>query len=164
LSRLLHGFDNISGNSISHNFAHRPAAKRDRRRAARHGLDHDQTKRLRPVNGKEQRIRIAQKFFFTGIAHLAQKLNQRMVKEWTNFVLHVPAIFFVDLSRDLERHSCAFGDLYRSIRTFFRRNSAKKQQVLPTLLFYFVKVEWQAVIDCAAPTNPWQWRALRVGN
>ena len=49
-SRLINGFHNKAGDAVLHNFRYRSAPKANHRRPARHRLDHDETKWLRPID------------------------------------------------------------------------------------------------------------------
>src|SRR5690606_5271406 len=73
--RVLDGIHEEARNAVLDDFRHRPAGPRDHRRAAGHGLDHGETERLRPVDGKEQRPGVAEKSRLVGIADLAEILD-----------------------------------------------------------------------------------------
>src|SRR4029453_1686758 len=59
--RLWRGFHKKAGPPVLDHFGDRSARPRNHRRAARHGLDHHQTERLRPIDRKQQRSRVAEK-------------------------------------------------------------------------------------------------------
>src|SRR3981081_948196 len=57
LDRLVLGIDDPPGDAVAENLRYRPAIPGNHRRAAGHGLDHDQPEGLGPVDRKEQRER-----------------------------------------------------------------------------------------------------------
>src|SRR5712672_3122145 len=64
-----------AGEAIIDNLWHRARAERDHGRPAGHGLDHDETKRLWPIDRKQQRSRTRQKLPFRFIIDLAGELD-----------------------------------------------------------------------------------------
>ena len=59
------------------NFGDRTVAPCDHRRTACQGFDHDQSERLRPIDRKQQRSRVAQQFILFAAADLTDKLDER---------------------------------------------------------------------------------------
>ena len=67
--------DDEAGEAVVDDFRHRAAIERDDRRAAGHGLDHDQAERLRPVDRHQQRDRAAQEFRLLLVGDLADEFD-----------------------------------------------------------------------------------------
>jgi len=62
---------NKSRLAFRYHFSHSATVICDYRRATRHGLNHHQTERFGPIDGKKQCVGIAQKLAFAGIVDLA---------------------------------------------------------------------------------------------
>jgi hypothetical protein len=77
--RAFNRVHNKSGDAFVDDLWNRTFAPGDNRRTGRHGFDHDKTKRFRPVDGKEQRKRIAEKLIFFMVADLADEFDKRVV-------------------------------------------------------------------------------------
>src|SRR5438034_369615 len=60
-----------AGHAVVDNLRNRSAAIRDNRRAASHRFNHHEPERLRPVNGKQQRLGAAQQNVFVALSDLA---------------------------------------------------------------------------------------------
>ena len=103
--RLIHRFDDDAGDAVVHHFRNRAGAPGDDRRARRHRLDHDEAERLRPVDGEEERERIAEEARLGVIVDLADELDQRIGEQRLDDRPEVVLVRFVDLRSDLERHS-----------------------------------------------------------
>src|SRR5262249_19401126 len=74
-------------------------------------------------------------------------------------------IFFVsavDFGGDLQRHSGTYSDFNSAIDAFFRRDPAKKRQVLSRFKIRRAYLLRQAVMHSALPVDPRQRRALRI--
>src|SRR5205823_14512224 len=60
-------------------FGNRATFVRDHWSAAGHGLDHNESKRLRPINRKQQRVRIAEEFVFLSVTDFTDPFRYRTV-------------------------------------------------------------------------------------
>src|SRR5918996_2772456 len=76
----------------------------DHRRAARHGLDHDQPEGLRPVDGEEQGISVAQKRILFAIADLPPIFDMRIFEQRCDHVLEVATVYGVALGGNFDLH------------------------------------------------------------
>jgi hypothetical protein len=76
--RVFQTFNDETGLTRLHKLRDRAAAIGNDRRAAGHCLNHHQPKRLRPVDRKQQRIRIAEEFIFLLVADLAYEFHKRI--------------------------------------------------------------------------------------
>ena len=130
----LHGFfdvfDDESGHAFVNNFCNRSAAKSDDGRATGHGLNHDQAEWLRPVDGKQQGSRIAQKISLIVFADLADKFDIGICQKIADLRFEVVAIGIVDLGCNPQRHSGLASNLDGPIDSFLRRDSTQKGQVI----------------------------------
>src|SRR5215475_7649054 len=63
---------------------------------AGHGLDHDQTERLRPSRHSQETYCTAEKFGFLAVTDLANVFNRRLLQQRTNLGLEILAIDLVD--------------------------------------------------------------------
>src|SRR4051794_10713993 len=72
-------FHDKAGKPVVDDFRDRAAVKGDDGRPAGHGLDHDQTKRLRPVDRDQQSDSSAQEVRFLVVADFADKVDQRIL-------------------------------------------------------------------------------------
>ena len=108
----------------------RAAVVGDHGRAARHGFDHDETERLRPVDRKQQPDRAAEEIRFFGVADLADIFDQTdAVDQRADEFIVVFLVGPVDLGRDLERNAASDRDLDRPIDAFFRRDPAQYREI-----------------------------------
>ena len=101
----------IAGDAGIDDFRHRAAPEGKHRRAACHGLDHDQPERLRPVDRKEQRPRLAQKFALAALVDLSDELDARQVEQRHDLLAEIGFVDLVDLGGDLERDTQRLRDL-----------------------------------------------------
>src|SRR5215472_18814811 len=76
LDRILHAFNDEAGGTRLHKLGDRATAIRNDGRAAGHRLNHYQAEWLRPVDRKQQRVRIAQEFTFLDVADLAYEFHE----------------------------------------------------------------------------------------
>src|SRR3981081_2823900 len=96
LPRFINIVDEEPGDALIDNFGHRPACKGDHRRAACHGLDHDQSKGLRPVDRKKQGTCVAQEITLVGIVDLADEFHEWIPKQRSDLMLEVLALRIID--------------------------------------------------------------------
>jgi hypothetical protein len=85
------------------------------RGAARHRFNHDKAERLRPVDGKEQSDRAAQKVRFFVITDFADVIDERVVHQRANDFIEIVLIGPIDFCRDLERDAASYGNFDRAI-------------------------------------------------
>ena len=135
------------------------------RGAARHGLDHHQPERLRPVDRKQQRLGVAQELGFLVVADLADILDQRIGQQGLDFVVEVGPVGLVDLGRDLQAHARATGDLDRPVGAFLRRDPAQEGEIgLPGYCGEAVGVGREPVRNGGQPIGLRERPALIVGD
>ena len=116
---------NEAGYAFINDFGNRTVAEGKNRGAACHRLDHDQTERLRPVDGKQQGARLTQKAGLATLIDLADELNAwfRQHRLYLSLeVLHVHAIY---LRRNLQRKADSARNADRAIYCFSRGISAR---------------------------------------
>lgn len=101
------------------------------RRTAGHGFNHDQSKGLRPIDGKEQSQRFPQKPAFFGFPDLAHEFNQRMGEERFDLVLEIIEIEPVHFRGDPQRHPRPDRDSDGQVGSLFGRDPAQESQVAP---------------------------------
>ena len=71
-------FDQKTCHSLVDDFRHGAPSEGDHRRPASHGLDHDQAERLRPVDRKKKRGRVAEELRLLPLVDFADELHIRM--------------------------------------------------------------------------------------
>ena len=94
--------DHLAGDAILDDLGDRPAAEREHRRAARHSFDHHESKRLRPIHGKQQSRCLAEEFCFVTLVDLSDELYARVIDERQYSVAEVVFIDLVDFGGDLQ--------------------------------------------------------------
>ena len=100
------------------NFGNRAAAIRNDGRAAGHRLNHHQPERLRPVDRKQQHIRIAQELIFLSFADLANELHERIAEQWGDDQIEIILIYAIDFRRNLKGHAHLLGNLDSAVYPF----------------------------------------------
>src|SRR4029077_10185679 len=95
--------DHLSGDAILDDLRGRSAAERQYRGAARHGFDHHESKRLRPVYWEQKSGRLAEECCFLALVDLADELYARTIEERAYLGTEVVFIYLVDLGGDLQR-------------------------------------------------------------
>ena len=102
LAAAVDGIDDPAADAVRNDFRHGPVGPSDHRRSSRHGFDHDEPERLRPVDRKQKRTRIAEKFAFLGFADFADEFDEGMVKKRFDLGLEIRNIDGVHLCRDFQ--------------------------------------------------------------
>src|SRR5215510_6106806 len=117
LHRLVKAVHDKASHAVRDDFGHGSAAPGDHRRATGQGLDHDEAERLRPVDGKEQRVGVAQKLVLVSATDLTEELDKRpgRVQQRFDYLRVIVALLGVDLGGDLERPTRAAGDFDGSV-------------------------------------------------
>ena len=101
----------------------------DNRGAACHCLDHDQAKRLRPINREKKSRSISQEIIFLRIPNFARELYQWIVQSRLNAGLKILLVGPVDFGRNPERHSDKLRNLDGFVQPFFRRDPPQERKV-----------------------------------
>lgn len=164
LRRITDGSDDVAGQAVIDHFRNRAAAERDHRRPAGHGFDHDEAERLRPVDRKQERAGIAEKFRLPLLVDLADELDIRVRGDQRrDRPVPIDLIDPVDLGRDPELHRGARGDLDGTVGPLLRRDAAEKGEVIamgsgPE----GQQIARQAVMDIAGPVEMTGQRAALV--
>lgn len=127
-NRFVQAADDISGNARVDHFAHGPAVEGENRRATGHGLDHDETERFRPVDGKQKSFRIAEKFRFLAFADLADELRIA-AEQRLDFPGEIFGVDRIDFRRQLELHAGGARDADRQVRPLLPRHAPEESQV-----------------------------------
>src|SRR3981189_2456533 len=81
--------NNKPGYAIIDDLRHRPAVECNDRRAAGHCLDHDKSERFRPIDRKEQRRGVAEKFFLLTVVHFPNKSDIAAIDKRFNPLLEI---------------------------------------------------------------------------
>src|SRR5260221_9197977 len=95
--RLVEAVNHKTGYAMIYDLGHRAIAPRDHRRAAGQRFDHNQAKRLGPVNRKQQRRSAAQKLVLALSADFADEFDKRtaLIQQGSDRALKVSPIFVV---------------------------------------------------------------------
>ena len=102
---LFHGFDDGAGDTFVDDLRHRAAAERQDRRAAGHRLDHGEAERFRPVDGKQQRLRVAEELRLLMFVDLADEFDAGAVEQRLDLGPEIGLVDAVDLCSDLQRNA-----------------------------------------------------------
>ena len=127
--RLLHGVDDGAGDAVVDDLRHRAAAERQDRRAAGHGLDHGKAERLRPVDGKQQRLRLAQELRLLMLVDLADEFDAGAVEQRLDLRPEIGFVGAVDLGCDLQRNAERARDRDGAVGPLLRRDAAEKGDI-----------------------------------
>src|SRR6185369_1673651 len=87
--------------------------------SARHRFDHHESERLRPVDGKQQRTRVAQEVRLGVLTDLADALDDRIVEKRANLLVEIAPVGRIDLRGDLQRNLRPPRDLDGTIDALF---------------------------------------------
>src|SRR5687768_14420939 len=99
----------------------------------RHRLNHDQPKRLRPVDWEQESQGIPEKTTLFVLVDLANELNKRMVEQGPNHLLEIVLVGLIHLGGDLERNSGTLRDLDGAVGALLWGNPAQKREVITPL-------------------------------
>ena len=153
----LYGFgftlNDEAGCAILDHLRNRAGCKCDDRRAAGHGFDHHQAKRLRPLNRKQQSRRASQKVLLGLFIDLPDEFNPIAIDHWLYFFAEVPVLRSRDLRRNPQWHPCGLGDPDRSFRAFVWSDPAKKGQIASSGIRRSECIDRQSMINRAQPAG-----------
>src|SRR5262249_26450530 len=110
LHSLLNTLDNPTCDTILEYFWHSTAGIGNDGSPAGHRLNHNQAKRLWPINRKEKRIGLTQKGVLLPFPNLPHKFHQGILQKWLYYFLEVLAVGPVNLGSNLERHARLLGN------------------------------------------------------
>ncbi len=79
--RFFHRIHDGTSQPIFDHFGHGATTEREHWRAASHGLDHRKAKRLRPVNRKQERVRLTEKLPLLLLIDLPDELDARAAEK-----------------------------------------------------------------------------------
>ena len=161
--RGIDGTDDTAADAVRNDFRHGPVGPSDHRRSSRHCFDHDEPERLWPVDRKQKRARVAEKFALLGFADFAYELDEGMVKKRFDLGLEIRNINGVHLCRELQGDTGSLGDFYRAVRALFGRDTSEESQIAAAIRVERADARHEAVRDRGEPIGiRWHWTALRV--
>lgn len=163
-NRLIEVCDDETAHPVLDDFRHGTLAVGDDRRAAGHGLDHDQTERLRPIDGEEKGSGIAEKIVLVHFVYFADKIDQRLLQERLDPRVEILFIDWIYLRRDLEFHAEGQGNGDGLLHPLLRRDPAKEGEIAARLRMEGQQLLGDAVVDRGLPVGVRQWPPLRVGD
>ncbi len=161
--RLFHVVDNKTVHSIHDDFRDRSPAEGDDRRAAGHGLDHDQPERFRPVYGEEEGSGLAQKAVFLPLVDFADELDSRLVQERPYSFVEKWFVHRVHFGGDLELHAQGKGNFDCGVHPLLRGDAAEEGQVTARFGVKAQQLVGNAVVHRALPVDVRQGATLRIG-
>src|SRR5262249_52863471 len=144
-------FNDETGDAVLNQFRHRAAVERYDWRAARHGFNHDQPKRLRPVDRHEQRERVAQELGLLRVGDLPDILDMRFGEQRPDYFLEVIMIDRVDFRGDLERQAAALGDANGPINPLLWRDASQESEIGWTRWHGAQEIQRHPVVNRADP-------------
>src|SRR6266404_6846137 len=153
-----------AGYTVIDDFRHRARAERDNRRAARHGFDHDQAERLRPVDRKQQSCGIGEKLLLGSIINFANQPDLVAVDLRFKPFLEVTPLTTRYFRRDAKRHSRGARNADCGLRALLGGESAEKRKIGSAFEAGVEQIGGQAVIYGAEPVRLAKRGALIVRN
>src|ERR1019366_1109439 len=152
---FLNCVDNKSGDTLRHDLGNRVAPECNHRRATRHGFDHNQPERLRPVDRKQQGGGPTKEAFFVAFTDLSDERDVRMVglDHWADFGVPIGLIGAIYLCCNLQRHPAPRCDLDGEIGPFLRRDTTKEGEVTTSTRLERKEVARKTMVDSAEPVH-----------
>ena len=98
--RLIHRVDDGARDALVDDFRNGTMAESKDGRAARHGLDHHQAERLRPIDREQERLRLAQEFGLAALIDLADELDPRIPQQRCDRFAEIVFVDLVDFGGD----------------------------------------------------------------
>src|SRR3954447_17138751 len=138
---------NETGDPVLDYLGNGTAPERYHRRPARHCLDHDQAKWLRPINRKQQRCRISQKAGFLFLAHFANELRVVLREIRLNLLLKVGAVATGYLCTYPKRQTYPPRQTNCDMGSLFGRNAAQERQIPIRFVTGPEQIRGHSVID-----------------
>jgi hypothetical protein len=105
LHSLIHRIDDSTRDALVDDFRDGTMAEGKDGRATSHRLDHHQAKRLRPIDRKQKRQRLAQEFGLAALIDLADELDPRIVQQRRDLFAKIAFIGLVDFGGDFQRNT-----------------------------------------------------------
>ena len=115
---------------MTQHFGNRSAGPSYHGCATGQGFDHHETKRLGPIDRKQQGQGVAQEVVLLPLRNLANELDIGSFKQWLDLIVEIFLINRIYLGGDLKRNSRATGDLDSQVGAFFRRYATEKSQMI----------------------------------
>src|SRR5207248_1160205 len=154
--------DDESGHPLIDDFRHRSGSEGDNRCAAGHCLDHDQTKRLRPVDWKQQSCRGAEKVFLRLLVDLAGELDLLAIDQRLESLFEMAPVRSRYFRCDTERHAGCPCNPNRRFRSLFSGKTAEKCKILSRSKGRAKPIGRQSMVDGAEPVCFTKWPALVI--
>ena len=129
-NRLFHAVDDGAGDAFVDDLRHRAAAERQDRRAAGHGLDHGKAERLRPIDGKQQRLRLAEELRLLMLVDFADEFDAGAIEQRLDHRAEIGFVGAVDLGCDLQRNAERARNRDGAVGALLRRDAAEKSNVV----------------------------------
>src|SRR4029453_18692430 len=158
------GFHNEAGHSVVDHFWDRSARPRNDGRAARHGLDHHQTERLRPIDRKQQRSRVAEKSLLLSVIYLADELYIVLIEQGFDGLVEVAIFRPRHLGGDAQRQLRGMCHADRDIGTFLGRDPTQKCQIALGGLTELEQLRRKPVMNGGQPVQSGKRSALALGD
>src|SRR5215813_8397021 len=98
---------------------------------AGHGLDHHQAEGLGPIDGKQERTRVAEELGLLSVVDLAEVLDPRGGEQRLDLSLEVLPVGGVHLCADVERKAGSLCDLHRTVEPLLRRDATDEGEIAP---------------------------------
>src|SRR5271166_2008604 len=152
-----------SGNALVNNLGRRTAPEGEHWRRASHGFDHDQAKRLWPIDWKQQRARFPQEACLVALADFAQELDARSREKRCDRLSKVRYVRLVDLGGYLQRHAQGARDLNGPVGALLPRDPPEKGEIAAArLIGRREEIRRQSMIDSLNEIRVRYRRSLRV--
>ena len=156
--------DNGAGEAVLDDLDHRAATEGQHRRSAGHGLDHGKPERLRPVDRKQQRLRLAQKLRLLLVVDLADEFDAAGAEQRLDLGAEIDLVGAVDLGRDLERNAQRARNGDGAVGPLLRRDAPEEGQIAAGPRAGPVQGHGNAMMDGAGKIRFRHGSALRAGD
>src|SRR5258708_666335 len=153
-----------AGYTVIDHFRYRARPERDNRRATRHGFDHDQTERLRPVDRKQQSGGIGEKLLLGLIVNFANQPDLVAVDLRFKPFLEVTPLATWYFRGDAKRHSDGTRNADCSFRALLGGEPAEKGKIRPAFEAGAEQIGRQTVINGTKPVRIAKRSALIIRN
>src|SRR4029078_7983482 len=125
----------------------RAGGKGNNRSAARHGFDHHETERFRPIDGEKQCRCIGKETLFCCVVNLANQLYLLAIDKRRQLLLEVRLIAPSQFSGNTKRHSGRAGNPNGSFGTFVSTQASEKREVISLFETWLKRIGRQPVVN-----------------
>ena len=131
---LLLVIDDKAGDTIVDHLRHRAAPKGDHGCPARHGLDHDETERFGPIDGKEERGGASEELALSRVVDFAHELHLFAVNERLKPLFKITGFLTRNFCGHAQRVAGGPCQAHGHLRTLLLRQATEEGEILSTFI------------------------------